>query len=231
MKALLIIPIFLFSLLFAQTESSKWYLGLQGGAGQSFRTLEPTSEDEIILIDILNGAESPITGMNGGLVLGRKITDHIWLESGIQVSRLGKMIYSKRDSQIVDPALPDETKFIDLYYHLNIPLLLKAYTNRGKFRGLLFYGGQFNFKLDYDDKRVEIFYDGFNRFSVSNLSGDFHPVVLSLVGGAGVSFNPHERFSIEGRFLARRDITPIADAPIRQKMHYVAGNIIGAFHF
>jgi hypothetical protein len=239
MKTLLLIPVFLFSLLFAQTESSKWYLGLQSGAGHTFRTLDPTDEAAAIVAEVRNSEEFPIIGMNGGIVFGRNMTGNLWFESGLQMSLLGHVFKANIDSSSFpsppfpppsNPSFTGELNRYNHFYHLNIPLLFKLYTNKGKVRGFFFYGPQVNLRLAERSRSV-LTYDNGEGIIVTDLNANFNTLILSLVGGGGISFNPAERFSIELRGFARRDITPVADEPIRQQSFYVAGNLGGVFHF
>ncbi|MEZ4852431.1 MAG: outer membrane beta-barrel protein [Bacteroidia bacterium] len=239
MKKLIFLPFFLFTLGYAQNETSEWYFGIQLGAGSSYRTLDPQNEAAALVVSFRNESEVPIIGQNGGLVIGRKLNDHFWFESGVQFSRLGLVERVQVDTLtgssipgFPPPASPmsGELSMFDLFYHVNIPLLVKAYTNTGKFRGFFFLGPQVNISVVEQLRSVFVSENGVAIFE-DDLQANFNPLIISLIGGGGFSSQFHENFSLEARFLARRDITPVADEPVRQQMHYVAGNLGVLFHF
>ncbi|MCB0854251.1 MAG: hypothetical protein KDD63_18635, partial [Bacteroidetes bacterium] len=66
-------------LAFAQNSSEKWYLGLQGGVGKSFRSLKPMEDGGGSNLWERNKYEISQPAWNAGVVVGRRLFHRIWL--------------------------------------------------------------------------------------------------------------------------------------------------------
>ena len=220
MRTLTLLLLLSSSIVFAQNSSEKWYLGLQGGVGKSFRSLKPMEDGGANNLWERNKYEISQPAWNVGMVVGRRLFHRLWLEGGYSFSYYS-VLYSREYG-------PNELyHYRHQYYNTDISGALKFYTNEGRFKGFLFAGSEANIIITWRET-IAYYIDGETTGPHRHYPGvgGYNWLAFSIQGGAGVSYQIGKRLQLEARYLGKSNLTPSrAQQSVEDYLNYHAMNV------
>ncbi len=216
------------------TSAQRSSMDLAGGMHYSYRTL--AGEDNHGLINGRNGREHGKLSAYLGLHYTRQLTPRVRLRTGLRFSALGYRMEannlrwgSQHDGNGgFDPTLPgdlpgDISVQTDVIF-LELPLLLQHTFDTGPWTpyveaGLLPGAYLMTRSRSEDDSRKAVTYFDETASSVNRL----HPGATLAFG---TDYALSDRFDLFVEYAVRYQLTPLADAPIRERL-YAGGLAVG----
>ena len=212
-------------MLTAQEKKSVSQVGLNYSVDYCYRTLD-ASPDVQWIADLRNKEEVGVIGLNAGATYSYQFKKGLMLEGGFQFTRVG----DKYKNVILMTLEGDlgQGDFINYYDYVGIPLKIGYGLPVGKrLRLSIMSGISTNFFLARQTRFTVNYYDGttedFSSTYKKEPSGtQFENVNLVSVSSLGIDIRVFRAFSVRLEPTFRYSITPIMDAPIKQRP-YSAG--------
>lgn len=225
---LAIIPLTVFCQQPDAKKTIKIAIGITFSPDYCYRTLIPNASSKPIA-DARDTLEIPRFGYTTGLNLAIKINKRITLETGILYSDKGEKTKTYTVDEIVpqgqiNPFVPRKITFYYHYIYLDIPFKLNYYLLNNRTRIFLTAGISPNIFLTCKTKSTTEYKDGHTTTHTSTSSSDYRIFNLSIIAGAGLSYDLTSKlyFNIEPTY--RRSITSIVDAPIKTYLYSIGLN-------
>lgn len=224
-KPLILLLVSLPFVITAQEKRSVSQVGLNYSVDYCYRTLDANSDVQWIA-DLNDGGEVGVIGFNTGATYSYQFKKGLMLEGGFQYSRVGEQY--KSITLTTSQGDIGEGQFANYYDYVGLPIKIGYGLQLGKrLRLSVMSGISTNFFVARHVRSTINYYDGtsenFSSTYKKEPSGtQFENVTLVSVSSLGIDIRVFRAFSLRFEPTFRYFITPIMDAPIKQRP-YSAG--------
>jgi hypothetical protein len=223
----------------------QWFVGLNMGLDQSFRTLRnsdgtTTSAD---IIELRNQLETPLICSSVGLQVGRRLKKQFSIESGFLYSVKGYQTHwlDMINGGIIDPrtgfssdttnAMPLAVQFESHFRYIDFPLRLNWSYGQKKLRALLGAGIHTGVLLDYSNTAVYKYGNGlYESKDASSITG-VRSTVFTAHWSLGMEWKASTRGKLRLEATGRHNLMDINEAPIVERLWSLGCNMGFYFDF
>lgn len=216
----------------AQEKKSVSQVGINYSVDYCYRTLDGNAYEKMI-IDMRNESEVGIIGFNTGATYSYQFKKGLLLEGGFQFTRVGEQL--KSITFTTSQGDVGEGRFANYYDYVGIPIKIGYGLPVGKrLRLSIMSGIATNFFLARQIRSSVTYNNGTSEdfsytYKKEPYGTQFENVNLASVSSLGIDIRVFRAFSLRIEPTFRYSITPIMDAPIKQRP-YSAGLNTSVFY-
>ncbi|MDH4471973.1 MAG: outer membrane beta-barrel protein [Fluviicola sp.] len=234
-KKLLILLLFSVPLVItAQEKKSVSQVGLNYSVDYCYRVLDSDASVQWIADD-RNDSEIGVIGFNAGATYSYQFKKGLMLEAGFQFTRVGEQY--KSITFTTSQGDVGEGRFANYYDYAGIPIKIGYGLQLGKrLRLSIMSGISTNFFLARQVRSTVNYYDGTTEnfsstYSKEPFGTQFENVNVVSVSSLGIDIRVFRAFSLRFEPTFRYSITPIMDAPIKQRPYSAGFNTTVFYSF
>ena len=218
----------------AQEKKPVSQVGINYSVDYCYRTLDGNAYEKMI-IDMRNESEVGIIGFNTGATYSYQFKKGLLLEGGFQFTRVGEQL--KSITFTTSQGDVGEGRFANYYDYVGIPIKIGYGLPVGKrLRLSIMSGISTNFFLARQIRSSVTYNNGTSENYSSTYKKEpygtqFEDVNLVSVSSLGIDIRVFRAFSLRIEPTFRYSITPIMDAPIKQRPYSAGLNTSVFFSF
>lgn len=224
----------------------RWSIGVDAGAGVSYRTLSKTGNSATAdkLVASRNEREETRVALLGKVIGTYHLSRHWGIEAGFGYSQLGwqqrintsdltfgDMIDPRRGFiyQTADVEMPATIILSDIFHYLEFPMGMVLRFGNGHWSSVSALGIAPAVLLEANDRTVKEYDDGDRDRDSGRSMYDFNTINLFPYLSSGIAFRPGERWEWSLRPTARYGAIRIIDTPVTA--HLWSCGIGFGFHY